>query len=96
MTDTYRRWVASLECIRCGRKDASNHAHSNQGKYGKGRGIKASDYAAFPLCVDQPGAIGCHSIHDLYVEYVREAARNLENELIAATLLRAIREGVLK
>jgi hypothetical protein len=96
MTDTYRRWVASLECIRCRRQGASNHAHSNQSKYGKGRGIKANDYAAFSLCVDRLGAIGCHSIHDRYVEYGREVARNLENEWVAATLLRAIREGVLK
>jgi hypothetical protein len=60
----YRRFVASLPCFVCGRANRSQAAHSNAESDGKGGAIKASDLALFPLCADEPGAIGCHTRHD--------------------------------
>ena len=57
----YRRFVASLPCFACGRIGRSQAAHSNAESDGKGGAIKASDAALFPLCADEPGAIGCHT-----------------------------------
>ncbi|MFV0680001.1 hypothetical protein [Ottowia sp.] len=66
-SETYRRWVAAQPCIRCGREGASNHAHANSARFGKGMGLKADDRYAFPLCVDGPGYIGCHTKHDQHM-----------------------------
>lgn len=41
--------IRKLPCIRCGNPN-SQAAHSNSAKHGKGRGIKASDLFAIPLC----------------------------------------------
>ena len=41
--------VRLLPCVKCG-QSPSQAAHSNSAKHGKGRGIKASDQFAIPLC----------------------------------------------
>ena len=41
--------IRKLPCVRCGNPN-SQAAHSNSAKHGKGRGIKASDQFAIPLC----------------------------------------------
>lgn len=51
--------VRQLPCIRCG-QSPSQAAHSNSSKHGKGRGIKASDQFAIPLCFK------CHSAFDRF------------------------------
>lgn len=60
-SEPYRRLVASLPCIACRVQNRSNHAHANSGKW---KGVKADDRDGFPLCVDQLGKIGCHTMHD--------------------------------
>lgn len=59
----YRRLVALLPCASCGREGRSQHAHENEGK---AKGMKLDDRRAMPLCADQPGSIGCHSMFDQY------------------------------
>lgn len=59
----YRRLVASLPCACCGRVGRSQHAHENEGK---AKGMKLDDRRAMPLCADEPGAVGCHTLFDQY------------------------------
>lgn len=51
--------IRKLPCVRCGNPN-SQAAHSNSAKHGKGRGIKASDEYAVPLCHS------CHSQFDTF------------------------------
>ncbi|HCQ9559818.1 TPA: hypothetical protein OMP85_002830 [Acinetobacter baumannii] len=51
--------IRELPCVRCGYPH-SQAAHSNSGKHGKGKGIKASDEFTVPLC-----AI-CHGLFDQF------------------------------
>lgn len=59
----YRRLVASMACIHCGKQLRSQHAHLNEGK---GKAMKLDDRQAMPLCADEPGAHGCHTQFDQY------------------------------
>ena len=62
-SDAYRRLVAALPCAACGLEGRSQHAHTNAGK---AKGMKNCDMDAMPLCADQPGRVGCHSLFDQY------------------------------
>ena len=64
---SYLRFVASLPCINCGIEGRSQAAHGPT----LGRGIKADDRTAVPLCADGPGSLGCHSQVDLYRAFQR-------------------------
>lgn len=70
---TYRRWVSTLPCIRCGIEGYSQAAHGPS----LGRGIKADDMTCVPLCADSPGRRGCHSLVDLYAVARREERAEL-------------------
>ena len=52
--------VRAIHCLGCGIVGQSQAAHSNQGKHGKGKGIKASDEFTIPLCQH------CHRDFDHY------------------------------
>ncbi len=52
--------IRSMPCCNCGASPRSQAAHSNFGEHGKGRGVKASDDYAIPLCQD------CHRKFDTY------------------------------
>lgn len=82
--DGYRRLVASMDCMWCGRKGRSNHAHENEGK---GKGLKLDDRRAMPLCVDDMGASGCHTAFDQYalIDGGREAHIELGRRMAAMT-----------
>ena len=81
--ESYRRFVASLPCFVCARVGRSQAAHSNAESDGKGGSIKASDSALFPLCADEPGAVGCHTRHDQAKDgLTREQRRAREVEFI--------------
>ena len=54
-SEKLRRAVASLECMRCGIHGLTQASHSNQGRDGKGMGLKASDAAIAALCMS------CHT-----------------------------------
>jgi hypothetical protein len=59
----FRRIVASMNCINCGKANRSQHAHEN---HGKGRSLKVDDRRGMPLCADEPGQLGCHTLFDQY------------------------------
>lgn len=84
-SEPYRRLVASLPCIACGVVGRSNHAHSNTGK---AKAMKNDDRDAFPLCVDQPGKVGCHTMHDqrrMFKGATDDFYRNVERGWISRT-----------
>lgn len=62
-SEAYRRLVAALPCAYCGKVGRSQHAHENEGK---AKGMKLDDRRAMPLCADEPGALGCHTLFDQY------------------------------
>jgi hypothetical protein len=86
--EAYRRLVAALPCIACGRRGRSQAAHGPA----LGKGIKASDLELFPLCADEPSAIGCHTKFDTYVMFDAEARRDMAAAWAAQTLAR-LRRG---
>ena len=72
--------IRKLPCIRCGNPD-SQAAHSNSAKHGKGRGIKASDQFAIPLCHS------CHSQFDQFKLGDREESEKLFEQWLVKTEL---------
>ena len=88
----YRRLVASLPCMWCGREGRSNHAHENTGK---GKGLKADDRRAMPLCVDDMGKQGCHTAFDQYalIDGGREAHVELGVRMAETTRQTILKSG---
>lgn len=78
----YLRVVAQLPCKHCGIWGHSQAAHANTGK---GMGTKACDLQTFPLCADQPGQRGCHSLFDQGALFSKEARRLIEAAWVADT-----------
>lgn len=95
-SEPFRRAVASLPCANCSIEGLSQCAHSNLHEHGKGRGIKASDAATFPLCVDQVGRIGCHTKFDQYKLCSKADMPALTYRFIAWTHLQLLERGLLK
>ncbi|MFW6476630.1 hypothetical protein ACOCHT_16005 [Acinetobacter baumannii] len=62
--------IRKLPCVRCGYPH-SQAAHSNSGKHGKGKGIKASDEFTVPLCHK------CHSAFDKFELGTRQESEAL-------------------
>lgn len=94
-SERYRRFVASLPCISCGREGASQCAHSNSPEHGKSAGVKASDLATFPLCAPAGGRMGCHAMFDLGLMFAKEERREVTRRWIQQTQARAREEGLL-
>ena len=86
-SEQHRRNVAILPCVECGIEGYSQAAHANGYHFGKGRGIKSSDLATFPLCCTRPGEVGCHVRHDQLIGVTREEAHDRELIYIYKTLL---------
>lgn len=84
-SERYRRAVASLPCVSCGREGASQAAHANGLEYGKSMGRKASDDAIFPLCADAPGVRGCHSAFDQGALFPKSERRAMTTRWISWT-----------
>ena len=83
-SEPYRRLVAALPCMWCGRPGRSNHAHENSGK---GKSMKVDDRRAMPLCVDDLGQHGCHTAFDQYalIDGGKEAHAELGRAMAART-----------
>jgi hypothetical protein len=81
-SESYRRYVASQACFACGIEGFSQAAHPNQAKYGKGKGIKASDAFCFPLCGPRHRLLGCHSQLDLCMDMTKAERDSIEDEYI--------------
>ncbi len=71
--ESYRRLVAALPCIHCGRPGPSQAAHGPT----LGARIKASDDDIFPLCADRVLELGCHTLFDQYVLFDAEQRREV-------------------
>lgn len=63
-SEAYLAVVRTLDCARCGIEKRTEPAHSNQLRFGKGKGIKSSDATVMALCKTVPGREGCHARHD--------------------------------
>lgn len=86
--------VRGLPCMRCGGCHRTQAAHSNQLRFGKGKGIKASDAAIMALCTGL-NAAGCHEKHDQGGQLGKLEWWALEYLLIAKTLMALIRSGAI-
>ena len=95
-SEQHRRNVASLPCAECGIESFSQCAHANGYEYGKGRGMKSSDLATFPLCCTRIGEVGCHVRHDQLIGMTKDEAREREHRYIFTTLSQLFEAGKLK
>lgn len=91
-----RRAVASLPCANCFIEGYSQCAHSNLYEHGKGRGLKASDAATFPLCVDRFGMRGCHYRFDNYLLCSKAEMPEMTARFIAWTHIQLLERRLLK
>lgn len=98
-SETYRRWVASLPCARCGAgpTQAAHYTGFRQHSLGAGRGIKAKDIYVAPLCPL------CHALADSYQfssaedRYTRRLEQSEEFAFyVLQTIEMALAEGILK
>lgn len=74
-SEEYRRLVAAMPCIHCGRVGASQAAH---GDMNKGGHIKSDDRTCYPACADAPLRQGCHSLIGATGSFTREQRRAIE------------------
>lgn len=95
-SEQHRRNVVELPCAECGLEGHSQAAHANNSMFGKGRGLKSSDLATFPLCATRVGEVGCHVRHDQYIGITLEQAAEREVGYIFKTLLALAAAGKLK
>lgn len=87
--------VRKLPCANCGQVGRTQAAHSNQLRFGKGRGIKGSDAAIMALCGPTCGKPGCHAELDQGSKMSKLERQAFEYECIAVTLIQLIEEGFL-
>jgi hypothetical protein len=87
--------VRQLPCASCGITGRTQAAHSNQLRFGKGRGIKASDAAIMALCAHGFNAPGCHAELDQGSKLTKQERYAFEYEHIALTLIALIEQGFL-
>lgn len=90
-SEKLRRAVASLPCANCGVEGKSQAAHSNLLRHGKGKGLKASDAATFPLCHDK-----CHPWFDQGKDLTKAEREALTYEFIAWTHIQLIEREMVK
>lgn len=88
-SEAWRRAVASLPCVCCGREGQTQAAHPNH--IGKGMGIKASDAWCVPLCADR-----CHPEFDQGARWTKEEKRALMDGWIIETINELAVRGLVK
>jgi hypothetical protein len=83
--------IRRLNCVWCDRPPypPSQAAHSNLLEHGKGRGLKASDAASFPLC--DP----CHREFDQGKSLSKEERRELTLLFITRAHIQLLERGFL-
>lgn len=87
--------VRKLPCAACGQVGRTQAAHSNQLRFGKGKGLKASDAAIMALCASNFGKVGCHAELDQGSRMTKAERHAFEYEHIALTLIALIEMGYL-
>ena len=86
-SETWRRAVASLPCVRCFREGATQAAHRNQGK---GMGAKVDDMWTAALCV------ACHTEIDQGRDMSKQERREAMDVAILMTLRELARHGLVR
>jgi hypothetical protein len=92
-SESLRRAVALLPCMRCGIEGHTQAAHMN---FGKGGAIKTSDAALAALCADRPGVRGCHALLDQGGKMPKAERRAFEFEMVAKTYIALAERGLLE
>jgi hypothetical protein len=87
--------VRQLPCVACGQVGKTQAAHSNQLRFGKGRGLKGSDAAIMALCASSFGKVGCHAELDQGSKMTKIEKQAFEYEHIALTLIALLESGHL-
>ena len=85
--DAWRRAVASLPCVLCGKHGETQAAHPNH--IGKGMSMKAPDCYCVPLCV------ACHREFDQGADYTKAERRDAMNAWILLTLRELAQRGLI-
>jgi hypothetical protein len=65
-------------------------------EHGKGRGLKSSDAATFPLCATTPGRVGCHDKFDQYKLCSKAEMPEMTARFITWTHIQLVERGLLK
>ena len=87
-SESWRRAVASLRCVRCMREGNTQAAHANH--RGKGLALKAPDCWTVPLCMD------CHREFDQGRELTKVQKRELMDEWLILTIRELASRGLVK
>jgi hypothetical protein len=83
----WRRAVASLPCMLCGKEGETQCAHRNEGK---SMSMKTDDATSAALCVD------CHRNIDQGKDMTREERRSTMDRAIVLTLAELARRGLVR
>lgn len=94
-SDAYLALVRSLPCVCCGIHGQTQAAHSNSLAFGKGRGMKASDASAMPLCGPLFLRPGCHAELDQGRSMSKVQRKQFEDQHICKTIYDLIDDGRL-
>lgn len=86
-SEGWRRAVASLACVRCGRQGQTQAAHRNEGK---GMGSKVDDSLTAALCGP------CHSEIDQGGKLTRDERRAELDRAILETVRQMARQGLVR
>jgi hypothetical protein len=89
-SEAYRRLVAAMPCINCGRAGPSQCAHADEGK---GLGIKSDDRTCYPACATAPGRVGCHDLIGASGIATRDERRKIERLYGAKTRATILASG---
>lgn len=96
-SEKYLRAVAGLSCVLCHRSGYCQAAHANSLAFGKGRSIKAPDWATFPACATSYREEGCHVAFDLHKDKLDKVTRmDVEAVYILRTMGRLLGNGQLR
>lgn len=85
-SDAWRRAVASLDCVLCGKAGETQCAHRNEGK---AMAAKTDDALSAALC------IACHSEIDQGSKLTRNERRERLDRAILLTVQRLARDGLI-
>jgi hypothetical protein len=92
----YLAAVRTLNCVCCGRwRWYTQAAHSNQLRFSKAKGQKASDATSMALCCSTPDFPGCHNRLDQGGMMTKEERNQFEYKHICLTVAALVRSGKL-
>jgi hypothetical protein len=90
VSETYRRLVRAMPCMRCGRPPQSQFCHADMGK---GMGLKTDDRRGWPGCGPHDGEPGCHWYIGTSGKLPKAVRRVLEHEYAVRTRAAIVAAG---